>query len=269
MNTLRNTKLNGFTLIELLVVISIIAVLMAIMMPALSKVKAQAKKTICLSNCKQWCAAVVTYTAENNGKFPTRCAKKTGNYWQGWPTEYYGAVGASDTPYIDIMTYFLKFYIQDQKDFICPAVVRQAGDDPRNYTWEEQIKRWQRVRGDYSFFFGYEQNRCPGLLFGDTAGRYPSYYEKIASFEPPTRMSNAMSGMAVVGDGVMYSESDTKWLYTSPHPTYKFHPSVKDYKPDGMCSGFADGHAQWVEGENVVPFMSYNGGVFYWSRLKQ
>lgn len=262
-------KIKGFTLVELLVVISIIAVLMSIMMPALGKVRSQAKKTICLTNNRQWCAAVVTYTAENDGKFPIRCVRPTGNYWQGWPTEYYGAVGTPNDPYMDITTYFLKNYIQDQKDFVCPGVVRQAGDDPRNYSWQEQIDKWQRVRGDYSFFIGYDSSRLPGLAFGDEAGRYPPHREKIDSYEPPKRISNALSGMSVVGDGIMYLESNSTWLYASPHPTYEFHPTVGNYELPGMCSGFADGHAQWVEGKDVVPFMSYNGGVFYWSRLQK
>jgi prepilin-type N-terminal cleavage/methylation domain-containing protein/prepilin-type processing-associated H-X9-DG protein len=60
---------NGFTLIELLVVISIIALLMAILMPALSKVKALAKAAMCLSNLHQWGMVMKMYTDENTGRF--------------------------------------------------------------------------------------------------------------------------------------------------------------------------------------------------------
>ncbi len=67
------TSTNGirkaFTLIELLVVISIIALLMAIMMPALGKAKEAAKRVICGSNQKQLAEAVYTYSTEN-GQLP-------------------------------------------------------------------------------------------------------------------------------------------------------------------------------------------------------
>ncbi|HUW19016.1 MAG TPA: type II secretion system protein [Sedimentisphaerales bacterium] len=62
-------KRRGFTLIELLVVIAIIALLMSILMPALSKAKQQAKAAVCLSNLHQWAIVLSMYTGENNGYF--------------------------------------------------------------------------------------------------------------------------------------------------------------------------------------------------------
>ncbi len=49
-----NTRWSGFTLIELLVVIAIIAMLLAILTPALKKVKDQAREVVCKSNLHQW-----------------------------------------------------------------------------------------------------------------------------------------------------------------------------------------------------------------------
>ena len=61
----------GFTLIELLVVIAIIALLMAILMPALSRVKKQAKSVTCLANLKQWGLVFAMYANENNQQMGT------------------------------------------------------------------------------------------------------------------------------------------------------------------------------------------------------
>ncbi|AQQ70972.1 PilD-dependent protein PddA [Limihaloglobus sulfuriphilus] len=60
----------GFTLIELLVVISIIALLMAILMPALSKVRNSAKVLTCKANSKQIATLVTLYRTDNEAKVP-------------------------------------------------------------------------------------------------------------------------------------------------------------------------------------------------------
>jgi prepilin-type N-terminal cleavage/methylation domain-containing protein len=62
-------KRKAFTLIELLVVISIIALLMSILMPALSRVKKQARTVACLSKLKQWGLFFSMYAEDYNGRF--------------------------------------------------------------------------------------------------------------------------------------------------------------------------------------------------------
>jgi prepilin-type N-terminal cleavage/methylation domain-containing protein len=66
----RKTVEKGFTLIELLVVISIIAMLMAIMMPALGKARESARMTLCKTNLKQYGLAMDIYLSSYNEKYP-------------------------------------------------------------------------------------------------------------------------------------------------------------------------------------------------------
>ncbi len=63
-------KPHAFTLIELLVVISIIALLFGILLPALSRVRKQAKRVLCSTNLRQWGIGLTSYSANNDGYFP-------------------------------------------------------------------------------------------------------------------------------------------------------------------------------------------------------
>jgi prepilin-type N-terminal cleavage/methylation domain-containing protein/prepilin-type processing-associated H-X9-DG protein len=65
-----NDRSNAFTLIELLVVIAIIAILAAMILPALARAKAKAERIGCISNLKQIGVYFQTYTDANNEYFP-------------------------------------------------------------------------------------------------------------------------------------------------------------------------------------------------------
>ena len=120
----------GFTLIELLVVIAIIAVLMGILMPALSRVREQGKRATCLSNLKQLTVAWIMYADDNDD-----------NLVNGDTGEY--GIHSGETPWVlrDWDTDMTKLekeqsvkdgalfpYTQELKLYRCPSVERKVMD---------------------------------------------------------------------------------------------------------------------------------------------
>jgi prepilin-type N-terminal cleavage/methylation domain-containing protein len=67
---MRASSLPGFTLIELLVVIAVLAILMALLLPALASAREEGRRTACLSNLRQIGIAIRAYASDNDGKIP-------------------------------------------------------------------------------------------------------------------------------------------------------------------------------------------------------
>jgi len=75
---------SAFTLIELLVVVAVIAVLAALLLPALTRAKMLAQRTNCLSNFKQWGLAMQMYVDENESVIPRESAVSPGTALNLW-----------------------------------------------------------------------------------------------------------------------------------------------------------------------------------------
>ena len=152
----------GFTLVELLVVIAIIALLAALLLPALASAKQQAWRAACLSNLRQLGIAITAYASDANGKIPygPQAPPFTN------PSDLYPSTG-SPTSLISLQTgepvglgLLIQQYVSKQ-----PRILFCPGSDQPVDAAAELAKV-----GHYQAQSGYYYRHAGNVLLHDTAG---------------------------------------------------------------------------------------------------
>lgn len=117
---------DAFTLIELLVVIAVIAILMALLVPVLHRIREQGKRAVCLSNLKQMSVAWNLYADDNDDRIVSGNTtlgghNRDGACWVYWP----GADSPAETRLQGIRDGLLYRYCSNVKLYKCPTGVRE------------------------------------------------------------------------------------------------------------------------------------------------
>lgn len=112
---------DGFTLIELLVVISIIAILAALLLPALARAKYNGMRTACINNIRQQYLSQILYADDNNGKFARH---------DDVSPDYHRTPADAGQSIVDLMR---KTYVPNTAVLICPITRLNFGRLWLNY----------------------------------------------------------------------------------------------------------------------------------------
>jgi len=224
--------LRGFTLIELLVVIAIIAILAALLLPALSKAKTKGQSIACVSNLHQLDLAWIMYADDNNGMLVPNWILDSRAWIDGTKGDVSTPTGATNLAAVKQGLLFK--YNPNVGVYVCPAAIQGPSHAPI-----------PRVVRNYSL-----EGRMGGASDADAArygvpsttwvlgAAYPQY-QKMVEIQKPTpaeAMTFVDESIETVDDGyfaVNYTDHATDWQNS---------PTVRHGKSGVLA--FADGHSE-------------------------
>ncbi|MCL5409085.1 MAG: prepilin-type N-terminal cleavage/methylation domain-containing protein [Candidatus Omnitrophica bacterium] len=219
-----NHSKSGFTLIELLVVIAIIAILAAMLLPALTKAKQKANEAVDMNNIRQFETAFQMYEQDNHQNFPVAYGTYTNSLYPSSDNsnpKIYPAVGTG-TIYPD--------YLNNSKIFWSPGAINRGVPPPTG----------------------------PIIGNGDQLGSSDYQNEWYASyaFTFGLTLGNTLSvPVPIISDKGIYntgSLSQYPNLYQNlAYPSNVFNPLAGNF-PDGINVGYIDGSAAWIPISHIV-----------------
>jgi prepilin-type N-terminal cleavage/methylation domain-containing protein len=237
----------AFTLVELLVVIAIIVILAALVLPVLSRTKAQGRQAACLSNLRQFGFALQTYASDNTGGLVGNLPANPGN--SSWVLGNL-QIPAQSTDPAYLRQGLLFPYVNQPSVYWCPADPSQTGGRPR-------------VRS-------YSMNGWVGSRYMAT---YPG--------QPGCRTFIRESEFATAGPAAIWTMMDEHevtiddgWFLVTMNDTQPFasYPATRHQR--GYTWNFADGHAETCRLRDPNTLLAPGGKPISsqntdWLRLKQ
>jgi prepilin-type N-terminal cleavage/methylation domain-containing protein len=260
MLTERIHKKTGFTLVELLVVISIIALLLAILMPSLQKAREQGRKVVCMSDFKQLGLGLFMYSNDNKGRWPSKFNVPASDplaSMNGTPIIYYSswqlALGDKNNPdnttvtsfqsrlrpaFLDLLT---PSYISNYKVYFCPGASKNKSLYPPLVAWNYTISgRGQNIVAGQWTYQSYWIDRSAKAKGMTQQELFQSSFQSL--------WAAGVSGQK----GLKPLFSDLYYVYSNnnkPVPQMTWHM-------DGESLLFTDGHVDFIKtnSEWFAPF---------------